>query len=66
MKNPYRNNTAIFKYDRVTALVIYGLQPLTTYQISIAVMTEYGEGLHSNPLFVTTKNEGSCHCVLTD
>lgn len=59
LKNPYGKNAVIFKYDSVTALVIYGLQPLTTYQIIISVISDDGEGSRSNPIFVTTEQKGS-------
>lgn len=34
------------------------LQPLTTYKFIISILTDHGEGLPSDPVFVTMHKEG--------
>ena len=42
---------------------ITNLKPYTTYMVAIAVITQSGEGLQSDPLYNTTLEAGK-HCVL--
>jgi len=42
---------------------ITNLKPYTTYMVAIAVITQSGEGLQSEPLYNTTLEAGK-HCAL--
>lgn len=56
---PLENNTLLRINQDITSLVITKLKPLTTYLFSVAVVTNYGEGIPSDPLFVTTQFHGN-------
>ena len=39
---------------------VTGLKPYTTYMVAVAVITQSGEGLQSDPLYNTTMEAGTC------
>lgn len=59
----YRNDTVIMDFGnigQITSLAINQLEPQTMYMIKLAVIftNNVNEGIHSDPLFVTTEEEG--------
>lgn len=58
LEHKYGDHTIILKHGEVTVFSMTGFKPMNFYMLTISVITEIGEGLPSDPVYINTKKEG--------
>lgn len=57
-EHEYGDQTIILKHRDITVFSMTGFKPMNFYMLTLSVITDFGEGLPSDPVYIDTEKEG--------